>query len=74
MPLGTSPTYELEARRKIDIPHQTTFMAWPIISIFAGSEVGCPQLELLDAQSPSCEAQLLLKIFGSIQETAMPCP
>jgi hypothetical protein len=49
-------------------------MALPLISIFAGSEVGCPQLELLDAQLPPCEAQLLLKIFGSMQETAMPFP
>jgi hypothetical protein len=74
MPLGTSPTYELEARRKIDIPHQTTLMALPIISIFAGSEVGCSQLGSLDAQSSFFQAQLLLKTFGSIQETAMPFP
>ncbi|OJJ52310.1 hypothetical protein ASPSYDRAFT_52247 [Aspergillus sydowii CBS 593.65] len=74
MPWGASPTHELEARRKNDIPLQTTLIALPVISTFAGSVVGYPQLGLLDAQPLSCEAQSLLKTFGSIQETAMPFP
>jgi hypothetical protein len=74
MPLGAFRTYEVEARLKNNIPLQATLITLPVIPIFAGSEVGCPQLGLLDAQSLSCEAQLLLKTFGSILETAIPFP
>ncbi|OJJ51924.1 hypothetical protein ASPSYDRAFT_52816 [Aspergillus sydowii CBS 593.65] len=74
MPWEALPTYELEARRKNDIPLQATLIALPVISIFAGSVVGCPQLGLLDAQSLSYEAQLLLKTSGSIQPMATPLP
>ena len=74
MPLGTFPTYEVKARRKIDFSPQTTFMALSVISVFASSEVGCTDLGLLGAQLLSCETQLILEISGLFQEAALFFP